>query len=399
MADGVPGESDRDEVEDAELEPGRPARGSSGQQRYVLYAVSIAAVALLGGLGCYLLVAFLNSRPVNLMSLAQENEQRIIEVLPYIGELLQETVEDMRDEYAFWQVYSKVIGLHPKITPEGARTLVRQALRNDNLIVRLERTGPDEATVSVAYLGYVTHRLELVSELPLESINVSGGTATANPARVAIIVDGLGSSEDGLERLLAIDASLTVSVLPGLPRSAEIVREARDHRFEVILHLPLEGGSDAPVSKGTLTAGMDDDTFRATFWTDLESVYGVVGINNHQGSTFTTDYTAMNRLMGLVEDSGLFFIDSRTSSSSVAERVAREHAVPTAANNLFLDNVDDEQYIETQMGKLMDMAVRRGSAIGICHVQKRGTMNVLARIQAELDSRQTTLVPVSALVH
>jgi len=252
--------------------------------------------------------------------------------------------------------------------------------------------------VAVAYLGYVTHRLELVHELPLELIDVSPDTMTPGRAQIAIIVDDLGSSDDGFEQLLTIDAPLTVSVLPRLTHSAQIVREAREHGFEVILHLPLEGGSDAPVSDGTLTAGMDDDTLRSTYQKDLESVPGVVGVNNHQGSTFTADYAAMNRLMRLVKDGDLFFVDSRTNSSSVAERVAREHGVPTASNDLFLDNIDDEQYVATQLAALMDMAVQRGSAIGICHVQKRSSMNALARSIAELDSRQITLVPVSALV-
>ena len=190
-----------------------------------------------------------------------------------------------------------------------------------------------------------------------------------------------------------------MAVLPQLELSAQLAEQARDHGFEVMLHLPLEGGEDAPVNDGTLAVGMDDDTLAATFDENLASVPGAVGINNHQGSAFTTNYNATSRLMQLIKDSGLFFVDSRASAESVAERAAREHGVKAAANKMFLDNVDDEQYVEERLAALENIALERGAAIGICHIHKRSSMAVLERHVAKFDSDRIELVYASELVN
>jgi len=392
MAEDLPEQQNQGEAAEA-----APMSGPS--HNWVLYSVVVAVCAVLGTVGCYLLAGFLSSRPVDLVPLAEDNEHIIIEVLPHVGELLSESEEELHDDLALWRRYSKLIRLHPEVEPEDARTLVRYALQNDELTVKIERAPHGAPVLTVSYLGYMTHQIEMENEPALERIAIPIPTVTPVRAQMAIIVDDLGYNSKGLEKLFSINAPLTVSVLPRLELSAQLAEQAREHGFEVMLHLPLEGRADAPVNEGTLTSGMDDDTLRTMFDENLASVPGAVGINNHQGSTFTTDYEATNRLMQMIKDSGLFFVDSRASSESVAERVAREHGVKTASNNMFLDNVDDELYVEERLVALENMALERGAAIGICHVHKPSSMAVLERCLAKLDTVKIELVPVSELVH
>ena len=63
---------------------------------------------------------------------------------------------------------------------------------------------------------------------------------------------------------------------------------------------------------------------------DLDSVPGAVGVNNHMGSAATADPRVMRAVAGVLSDRGLFFLDSRTTDATVAERVAEEASVPAA---------------------------------------------------------------------
>jgi len=392
MADDFPGRQYQDEAAEAVPMP-------VAAHNWLGYLAVLFVCAAFGTVGCYLLAGFFSSRPVDLVPLAENNERAIIEVLPHIGELLSESQEELRDELVLWRRYSKLIRLHPEVEPQDARTLFRHALESNDLTVKIERAASGGLVLTVSYLGYVTHQIEMEIEPVLDRIAVPVGTVTPVRAQMAIIVDDLGYSSEGLDKLFSINVPLTVSVLPRLELSAQLAEQAREHGFEVMLHLPLEGRAGAPVNEGTLMGSMDDDTLRAIFEDNLASVPGVVGINNHQGSTFTTDYAATNRLMQMIKDSGLFFVDSRTSSESVAERVAREHGVKTASNNMFLDDVNDELSVEERLAALENVALERGSAIGICHVYKLSSMAVLEQSLVKLDTARIELVPVSELVH
>ena len=392
MAEDIPEQESLDEAAES-----TPTIGPA--HNWAVYSIVMVLCAILGTAGCYLLAGFLRSRPVDLVPLAENTEQSIIKILPHIGELLQESHEDLHDDLAIWRRYSKLVRLHPEVLPQSAEKLVRRTLGNSDMTVKIVKASSGEPALTISYLGYVTHQIEMKTQTEFEPIVGQPPFVEPNRVQIAIIVDDLGYQSQGLEKLFSIKAPLTVSVLPQLELSAELAEQARDHGFEVMLHLPLESGQDAPVNEGTLEGGMDDDTLRATFDDNLASVPGAVGINNHQGSIFTTDYNATSRLMQLIKDSGLFFVDSRASAESVAERAAREHGVKTAANSIFLDNVDDEQYVEERLDALENIALERGSAIGICHVHKQSSMAVLARRAMKFGSGPIELVYASELVN
>ena len=77
----------------------------------------------------------------------------------------------------------------------------------------------------------------------------------------------------------------------------------------------------------------------------LNSLPGVMGVNNHQGSKATADKDTMRVVLQELRRQKLFFVDSRTNSASVARNMAQQLDVSTARNDIFLDNSSDVQAI------------------------------------------------------
>lgn len=216
-------------------------------------------------------------------------------------------------------------------------------------------------------------------------------------ARAAIIFDDAGGSLDEVEEIIAIGRPVAVAVLPGLAYSSDVARRARIAGLEVLLHLPVEVADEAKaLGPGGVTAAMTDAEIHAAVRSGLASVPGVVGVNNHMGSRGSADRRVMRAIMEVVREAGLFFIDSRTTTETVAEAVATELGVPTAARAVFLDNEDEEAAIRQQVRRLITFARERGAAIAIGHVRRR-TAGVLASMLDEFDRAGVAIVPLSTL--
>jgi hypothetical protein len=78
--------------------------------------------------------------------------------------------------------------------------------------------------------------------------------------------------------------------------------------------------------------------------------------------------------------------------------VARDLSVPTARNNLFLDDdTEDRDVVEERLRELVEIAERDGSAIGIGHPHQ-WTLDALRSSRAYLRNAGVELVYVSQLV-
>jgi len=200
-----------------------------------------------------------------------------------------------------------------------------------------------------------------------------------------------------VEEIIAIGRSVTVAVLPGLRYSAEVSQRAQDAGLEVILHLPLEpmDGTRA-LGPGGVTVTMDEGEIQATVRAGLASVPGATGVSNHMGSRATADRRVMRAVMEVARERGLFFLDSRTTSLSVAGSVAAEVGIRSAARTVFLDNENDPVAIRREIRRLIETALRHGEAIAIGHAQ-RLTPRVIAEMLPEFDRAGIVFVPVSAL--
>jgi len=143
---------------------------------------------------------------------------------------------------------------------------------------------------------------------------------------------------------------------------------------------------------------MGSAEIRAAVATGLESLPGVVGVNNHMGSRATRSRPEMDAVMEEVSAHGLVFVDSRTSPGSVAHVAASARGVPNIRNDLFLDvDTEDPVEIRARLQKLLKIARKRGWAVGIGHVHPN-TIAVLEEFLPSLDPADVELVPVSELI-
>src|SRR4029078_10890466 len=114
---------------------------------------------------------------------------------------------------------------------------------------------------------------------------------------------------------------------------AVVARLRKEHR-EILCHLPMEPANDNDPGPGALREGMDLDALAAATTRALAQVPGAMGANKHMGSELTTDRAAMGTVRAVLQRHGLFFLDSRTSASSVGFALARSLGLPAAERDV-----------------------------------------------------------------
>ncbi|MES9895782.1 MAG: divergent polysaccharide deacetylase family protein [Candidatus Thiodiazotropha endolucinida] len=227
---------------------------------------------------------------------------------------------------------------------------------------------------------------------------VEGDTASPNPVKIALIIDDLGNQKDAGERALALPGAVTYSFLPQTPFAWQLASKAHATNKEVMLHQPMESDNGNPLGNGALTLTMSRERFIRTLQRNIASVPYVAGVNNHMGSLLTRDPTAMRWLMSELRASGLYFIDSRTTDATVAERVAGKNLIAASRRHVFLDNIQEEVEIRRQLEQLLFKARSQGHAIGIAHPYPQ-TLSVLQEELPKLKRQGVELVPVSELIN
>lgn len=217
---------------------------------------------------------------------------------------------------------------------------------------------------------------------------------------VAIVIDDLGQDLKPARELASISKRITFSVMPGLPQSKKVAELARKNGNELFLHLPMEprdtNGKRASV--GTLRANMTPMEFMSTIADDIASVPGAVGVNNHEGSGLTENREAMKFLMAELKARELKFLDSLTSSKSIAYATAKEFGLKAAKRDVFLDNDGEHAAaIRKQLDELVRVAKKNGKAIGIGHPHP-ATIAELKTWIADAGDEGIEIVPVSKLM-
>ncbi|MBI5328449.1 MAG: divergent polysaccharide deacetylase family protein [Deltaproteobacteria bacterium] len=188
-------------------------------------------------------------------------------------------------------------------------------------------------------------------------------------AKVAIVIDDMGQDIKQLRELLEINLPLSIAVLPFLPYSKDVAKEANVHGRDVLLHLPMEpkDSRNNDPGKGALFTNMSEVKVAEQVKKDIDAVPYITGINNHMGSMFTEDERLMKVVLEIAKTRNLFFLDSKTTSKSAAYRLAKDIGLRAANRQVFLDNKEDINYVKAQIQEVIEIAKKRGSAIAIGH--------------------------------
>jgi polysaccharide deacetylase 2 family uncharacterized protein YibQ len=220
-----------------------------------------------------------------------------------------------------------------------------------------------------------------------------------NPARLAIIIDDMGSSLSEARSLAAINVPLTFSIIPGLRVDTQVAAFAASRSIETMIHIPMQskGWPARRLEANGLLVAMDSEELRERVSGFVQHFPGAVGVNNHMGSEFTEHEEKMADVLQILKKNNLFFIDSVTTPESAGMRVAQRVGIKSARRNVFLDNEQERNYILGQLGQAVRLARKNGSAIAICHPHS-ATIAALAAALPGVAGQGVRLVPASELV-
>ncbi|MGA1932923.1 divergent polysaccharide deacetylase family protein [Arcobacter sp. YIC-464] len=184
--------------------------------------------------------------------------------------------------------------------------------------------------------------------------------------KIVIMIDDVSSSRQK-KAILDIGYKVNMAFLPptkGHPNSAEIAQDLPFH----MIHFPMQASSKFKgAEKKTLKV---TDTYEEIEQRvkNLRKWYpNAVFTNNHTGSVFTQNEEAMDKLFRALKKYNFIFVDSRTTSKSVAKQMAEKYNMPYIVRNTFIDNVKEYDYIQNQLKKAISIAKKRGYAIAIGH--------------------------------
>jgi uncharacterized protein len=215
--------------------------------------------------------------------------------------------------------------------------------------------------------------------------------------RIAIIIDDMGFHRHLGDQLIRLDLDLTYSFLPHAPFTPDQARAAHRAGRDILVHLPMEPKDPFwDPGPGALVVGDGPELIRKKTEQMLAAVPHAIGANNHMGSRFTEEETAMRTVIVTLQQHSLFFIDSFTSIDSRGLEAARWLGLPSARRHIFLDNDQDPDTILRQLAQLIALAHQQGEAIGIGHPYP-ATLTALHRCRETL-CREIEIVGVHQLV-
>lgn len=243
----------------------------------------------------------------------------------------------------------------------------------------------------------ITDRIYLVN-MPKSQAKATEPQPKPTRARMAIVVDDFGYAREPITAYATIDRPLTFAILPYRMYSNEAAQAGSRSDRQLILHLPMEPLAASEQSEATtITVQMSDEEIRNTADQAIRSIPGIIGVNNHQGSRATADKRVMSQVLSVVKEHGLFFLDSRTTSKSVAIDVAGPLGIRTTSNDLFLDNNNEVDAIKQQIRTAANMALRYGAVTVIGHARLH-TATAIKEMIPELEAKGIRLVFASELL-
>jgi len=192
--------------------------------------------------------------------------------------------------------------------------------------------------------------------------------------KLAIVIDDV-SFPWQTRSIKEIPYKVTPSFFPPTKGHPETVRLSHEFEFAMI-HLPMESKNYSSPEPDTLNTTDSSEVIEKRIKRIKEWFPELVYYNNHTGGSYTADYNAMDRLVKIMKENGLIFVDSRTVGNSKAPEITKKYDMFLYSRDVFLDNSLDKNLIRTQLKEAVMKAKKHGYAIAIGHPHKN-TLEVL----------------------
>lgn len=217
--------------------------------------------------------------------------------------------------------------------------------------------------------------------------------AVGNP-KIALVFDDGGYSLSDLQHFLDLPFPLAVAVLPQLKNSVAAAQKIRDSGKELLLHQPMQAiDLSVDPGPGAVTPNMHTYEIAEVVKKNIAQIGPVAGMNNHEGSLITESAPKIGAVLEVCKNTGIFFLDSRTTANSVVSQVAMEFGMNILERDIFLDNTPNREDILKEFLKGVKVANRDGYAIMIGHIWSGSNLaNLLEEVYPVLKSKGYTLV-------
>ena len=217
------------------------------------------------------------------------------------------------------------------------------------------------------------------------------------PAYISIVIDDVGRSKELEEEFLSYPMPITFAVIPFELYSKSFSLKAKKRGKEVIIHASMEGGDEIQPYFELSTKTPIDKISKLVSGYEKEIPHAV-GLNNHRGSVATSDRKLMTHFFKELKKTNLFFLDSKTTSKSVAREIADQEGILTLERDIFLDSHDDINYISTQLYQLIKLGRKKGYAVGIGHFTNENTLTALRRFIPYFKEHNVHIIPLSQMI-
>lgn len=219
--------------------------------------------------------------------------------------------------------------------------------------------------------------------------------------QLAIVVDDFGAQNDKLlDDFCKLDPNISFAILPDQKFSKLVMNKAVKADHETLIHIPMEPVSYPKNNPGShaIYVHLSDKEIRRRMERFIKQFPLCVGANNHMGSLATTDENVMRNVLAVLKQHNLYFVDSRTSQSSVAYKMAKKMMIPTIENHLFLDTpFISEKTLKRKIQQLKVISKNNNKILVITHCATRERYEFLKNFLQQIAELDLELVPVSKL--
>lgn len=222
---------------------------------------------------------------------------------------------------------------------------------------------------------YHVKKNQVVSHVILISTQISRDeikkkTPVDSQPKIAFIIDDIGNRPEFSLDLKKLDIPITASILPESTYAYDEARQIYQYGLESMIHIPMQpknSGSSSYRNMTVIRLHSDVETMKQIILKARKVIPHARGVNNHEGSLITSQKNVITKFLKIIKKEKLFFVDSRTTSETVAYDVARELKIQTAFRDIFLDSEKTYSHSMSQIQKLISVSLKNGKAIAIGH--------------------------------
>ncbi|MDZ4181373.1 MAG: divergent polysaccharide deacetylase family protein [Candidatus Cloacimonadaceae bacterium] len=215
---------------------------------------------------------------------------------------------------------------------------------------------------------------------------------------VVIIVDDFGyAGGDLLKGFAELPPAVVFAVLPDLRNTQKSAEIAVKYGHEVIIHIPMEAVA-AKIKPGDryLKRSNSEEEIIAMLNDFHAQMPMAIAANNHMGSSATDNKYLMNIVLNHLNSKNLYFIDSVTSSNTIAYKLARNLGYRGIRRDLFLDVPDNSNAtIAARISQLGSFRGRQEPVVIITHCHNMSKLNALKKFIDQITLKGVRIISLA----